>query len=415
MVILLKTKLGVTYDGGHWFHMAENFMASFSELRRTHRTVNSSVLYFVFDENFVGQLNAITKYMLTVAVTSGTVKEVHFVYNPDSNSNGHQRLSTLAPGSTLFMHKLRKNRTTATHIVVHLGADVPMAERFIKNAVHHHHDREGLGHCAKYFGSLGGKWPTMQRGHWFPEKGDVDVFRKRTAMLCPRDDTAIALYRKKTAYKLIIYQRDLSRKLLDHDMVISELQRTLGSSWSIELIMHKFDRSPCELAHALIDVDVLITPHGFQSMVLLFLPRPSLLFEVFPFRYQKTGYAPLSREYGVFYGASMSPPVSPLWKFLLSFLSTEQCMLNKFCRNFARDDDIRVTELSLIRIRDAISDYVDAHRINCLKVLPSGTSTVSQREGPQISNPNKTIVSSLGLTSQLDHIVCDKIYSMDEN
>lgn len=44
--------------------------------------------------------------------------------------------------------------------------------------------------------------------------------------------------------------------------------------------MHVPDRSPCELAHKLHDVDVLITSHGFQSMLLLFLPRPSLIFEV---------------------------------------------------------------------------------------------------------------------------------------
>lgn len=62
--------------------------------------------------------------------------------------------------------------------------------------------------------------------------------------------------------------------------------------------MHKKDRSPCELAHLLSGVDVLLTPHGFQSMLLLFLPRPAVLFEVFPYRYFKRGYGPLSAEYG---------------------------------------------------------------------------------------------------------------------
>ena len=44
--------------------------------------------------------------------------------------------------------------------------------------------------------------------------------------------------------------------------------------------MHEKDRSPCLLAHILHDVDVLVTPHGFQSMLLLFLPRPAIIFEV---------------------------------------------------------------------------------------------------------------------------------------
>lgn len=44
--------------------------------------------------------------------------------------------------------------------------------------------------------------------------------------------------------------------------------------------MHKKDRSPCELTHIFNGVDVLLTPHGFQSMLLLFLPKPAVLFEV---------------------------------------------------------------------------------------------------------------------------------------
>ena len=62
--------------------------------------------------------------------------------------------------------------------------------------------------------------------------------------------------------------------------------------------MHKTSRSPCELMHILHNTDVLVTPHGFQSMLLLFLPRPSLIFEVFPYRYYKRGYGPFGHEYG---------------------------------------------------------------------------------------------------------------------
>ena len=33
----LRTKLGVNYDAGHWFHMAENFMSAHSILRAKNR------------------------------------------------------------------------------------------------------------------------------------------------------------------------------------------------------------------------------------------------------------------------------------------------------------------------------------------------------------------------------------------
>jgi len=39
------------------------------------------------------------------------------------------------------------------------------------------------------------------------------------------------------------------------------------------VLVHSSARSPCELAHLLHNVDVLVTPHGFQSMLLLFLPQ----------------------------------------------------------------------------------------------------------------------------------------------
>lgn len=54
------------------------------------------------------------------------------------------------------------------------------------------------------------------------------------------------------------------------------------------------------LMHHLYNADVLVTPHGFQSMLLLFLPRPAVIFEVFPYRYYKRGYGPFGGEYGRF-------------------------------------------------------------------------------------------------------------------
>lgn len=76
-----------------------------------------------------------------------------------------------------------------------------------------------------------------------------------------------------------------------------------ADQWEIEILVHA-DRPVCELAHRLHTVDVLVTPHGFQAMLLLFLPRPAILFELFPFRYYKDCYTKLSEDYGV---ASLLP------------------------------------------------------------------------------------------------------------
>ena len=34
--------------------------------------------------------------------------------------------------------------------------------------------------CVKNMGEIGGMWPTPQRGHWFPNEGDIASFRARS-------------------------------------------------------------------------------------------------------------------------------------------------------------------------------------------------------------------------------------------
>ena len=157
-------------------------------------------------------------------------------------------------------------------------------------------------------------------------------------------------------YKLIIYQRDRTRKLENEIEALHLLGGALPSSdWEVKVLMHAKDRSPCDLAHALWDVDVLLTPHGFQSMLLLFLPRPSLLFEVFPYRYYKRGYGPLGKEYHVLHAGVMSPPLAWHSRLLLALTSTSECMLGKQCRNYARADDVRLTQHGVNRLVQAIN------------------------------------------------------------
>jgi hypothetical protein len=50
VVYNLKTKMGVNYDAGHWFHMSENFMTQHSILREKHSLTNASIVYYNFDK-----------------------------------------------------------------------------------------------------------------------------------------------------------------------------------------------------------------------------------------------------------------------------------------------------------------------------------------------------------------------------
>lgn len=66
-VYLLKTKLGVSYQGSHWFHVAENFMAYHSALRAQNRqTCSPRVLYLFDKDKFTEELNGMTKMMIAL-------------------------------------------------------------------------------------------------------------------------------------------------------------------------------------------------------------------------------------------------------------------------------------------------------------------------------------------------------------
>lgn len=80
---------------------------------------------------------------------------------------------------------------------------------------------------------------------------------------------------------MVIYQRDLNRKIANLEETLSLLRRQFDPlKWDIEVLMHDKNRSPCMLSAMLHNADILLTPHGFQSMLLMFLPRTSILFEV---------------------------------------------------------------------------------------------------------------------------------------
>jgi hypothetical protein len=50
MFLNIKTRTKVYYDGGQWFHMAENLFAQFSQVQATHQRLNSSVIVLNFDQ-----------------------------------------------------------------------------------------------------------------------------------------------------------------------------------------------------------------------------------------------------------------------------------------------------------------------------------------------------------------------------
>jgi hypothetical protein len=72
---------------------------------------------------------------------------------------------------------------------------------------------------------------------------------------------------------------------------------SLSKPW-FQMVFHDNSRSPCSVIAQIADSDIFLTIHGFQSIFLLFLPIPSILFEIFPYYYHKDVYQVISNSIG---------------------------------------------------------------------------------------------------------------------
>ena len=92
------------------------------------------------------------------------------------------------------------------------------------------------------------------------------------------------------------------------------------------------------------DTDMLVTTHGFQSMLILFMPEGSQIVEIFNFKYWKIGYAPFASNYGVKHFWLQNDRPTSWSRVLLRLVDQEWCMNSILCRRIARTDDVYFTD-----------------------------------------------------------------------
>lgn len=168
---------------------------------------------------------------------------------------------------------------------------------------------------------------------------------------------------------VLMYQRDASRRLVNMNTAMKRMGTLLGSRWTIKTIFHSDDLSPCTIINPIRKATVLITPHGFQSILLLFQPLSSVLVEVHPAFYLKQevyGFiqAGLRQNFKLArsYLAEESIPVHFVTRSVARVLyffrfSTHDCLHNAVCRNIARRQDVMISEAFMERIAIFISSH----------------------------------------------------------
>ena len=115
---------------------------------------------------------------------------------------------------------------------------------------------------------------------------------------------------------------------------------------------------------------MLLTPHGFQAMLLLFLPIPALYIENFPYPYHRIVYQQLANNIGVYSAAVSSPSMNPFVKCFITttgIISVETCNKYYLCRNFVGNQDVMMTkemleEMVTVIIPSYLPNYEEFHR-----------------------------------------------------
>lgn len=73
-------------------------------------------------------------------------------------------------------------------------SSVPTGARFTKPMIKRSDSPYAGGgkECVRATHNFKARWPTPQRGSWFPEEGDVTTFRQKLRNACPRDKEMVS-------------------------------------------------------------------------------------------------------------------------------------------------------------------------------------------------------------------------------
>jgi len=351
---------------GHWFHFSEYHVPMHAVLRKTNMLPKGqdfkTVVLRVPRNTWIEDMNPMTRLYLAAAYSDGDANNIVFV-PPEAVSIESDR--------ALFADAHSRTRPWLISTLQSLQ------NRFVMDAFEDcsleqlsevHISRKDCDY------SLGKSNSTQSLGahkipiySWFSEPDKTDSFRLSIQKLCALSDS----YTESTATNLpvtlaearcllsyssitkqaVIYQRDRTRKFMHFDEMKERVAEILGDQWEVSVIMHNDNNPPCMIVSCLSRADLLITPHGFQSMLNMFLPQNSYMVEIFPTRYYWSGYKSLGLAWGVQHAWVQSAPLTTLAFSLAWLTTTDFCMQIFYCRYLARKGNVLIDEKGFEKIQ----------------------------------------------------------------
>lgn len=117
----------------------------------------------------------------------------------------------------------------------------------------------------------------LVRGGEHKVKHPLNGFQKKA----PQKSIGVTRINTKEKYKLVFYQRDRGRLILNAKEALASLRLGLPeANWEVIEVIHNEQRPPCELMRIINSASVMVTSHGFQSTLLLYQPRHSTIAEI---------------------------------------------------------------------------------------------------------------------------------------
>ena len=352
----LKAKAGGTFKGNHWFHMAEYYLSQARRFNHYTKNVSSATVFVVASEykmfNFISKMGI---YFLSLSFMSGSGGKLVLLHPRSLSSLEHN----LGGGS-----RVRQLISFATHGPMHTYFPPSKLDMMPQNHFQFSvHASNCQCICGKYLGEVGKE--SVNRSEWFKDAIDRKEIKDKIKRFCNSSDVDFGGKQKEsesTRKRLIMYQRDIDRRFLNlesvQEVITKELQKQEEeckqvdnvnskkrcSSWTVEIIYHNELTDPCWLYKQMYDTDMLVTTHGFQSMLILFMPEGSQIVEIFNYKYWKIGYAPFASNYGVKHFWLQNDRPTSWSRVLLRLVDQEWCMTSILCRRIARTDDVYFTD-----------------------------------------------------------------------
>ena len=116
----------------------------------------------------------------------------------------------------------------------------------------------------------------LSKGNMSTESHEYNPFYNR-----PHRRALVASAALGVKYRLLLYQRDEGRLILNAEEVLVTIRKGLSPErWEVKQLVHDDSRQPCELIKEINAATVLLSTHGFQSTLLLYQPRHSVLAEI---------------------------------------------------------------------------------------------------------------------------------------